>query len=95
MPGKGKPFSRNDPRRNKGGRPPIDPDVKAALAAACPRAVERLVELVESDDERIALAAAQAVVERLLGKAVQPIDPLSSMTDEEVLAEAKRIMAAQ
>ena len=54
---------------NPGGRPKIDPDVRAALEAGSLAAAERLVELVSSEDERVALAASMALLDRVLGKA--------------------------
>lgn len=59
---------------NPGGRPKTNPEVKAALKAACPRAVARLVELLESDDERVALRAAEVIIERVEGKVPQALE---------------------
>lgn len=56
--------------RNPTGRPKTPPDVKQALAAMLPQAVTRLGELLMSDNEKIALAATQVVLDRNLGKAV-------------------------
>lgn len=58
---------------NPGGRRKTPPDVRDALIAACPRAVARLIELLDSDDERIALRASEVVIERCLGKVPQPL----------------------
>lgn len=60
-----KPGQSGNPR----GRPKIDPEVKALLAAKGPRAIERICELIESDDERIALMAAKEIADRAYGKA--------------------------
>ena len=38
------------------------------------RAMERVVELVESGDEQVAIAAAKVILERAYGKPVQPIE---------------------
>jgi hypothetical protein len=51
----------------------VPKDIQEALHAACPRAVARLVELVESDDEGVALTASTRVIERMLGKVPQPL----------------------
>ncbi len=63
---------------NPSGRPPIPPEVRREahqiLAAATPRAAQRLVELLEDQDPRIALAAASTLLDRVLGKAVTPVD---------------------
>jgi hypothetical protein len=78
---------------NPGGRRPIPSDVKEALRAACPEAVERLVGLLKSQDERVALAAAQTVIERALGRVPQSLDPIDSLTDAEAIAQAKLKLA--
>jgi|LakMenE01Jun11ns_1017448.scaffolds.fasta_scaffold9131935_1 hypothetical protein len=56
--------------RNPTGRPKTPPDVKQALQAMLPQAVTRLGELLMSNNEKIALAATQVVLDRNLGKAV-------------------------
>ena len=56
--------------RNPTGRPKTPPDVKEALQAMLPQAVKRLGELLISDNEKIALAATQVVLDRNLGKAI-------------------------
>ena len=55
---------------NPGGRPKTPPDVKEALQAMLPQAVTRLGQLLMSDNEKIALAATQVVLDRNLGKAI-------------------------
>jgi hypothetical protein len=59
---------------NPGGRKPIPPEVKEALKAMEPRAVERLRELLESDDDKIAMAAVKEVLDRNLGKPPQSLE---------------------
>ncbi len=54
---------------NPGGRPKADPDVRSALKAGSLAAEQRLVELVKSEDERLALSASLALLDRTLGKA--------------------------
>lgn len=54
---------------NPGGRPKIPDEVKEALKAATPRAVARLVELMESADERVAIQACNSILDRSIGKA--------------------------
>lgn len=56
--------------RNPTGRPKTPPDVKEALQAMLPQAVTRLGQLLMSDNEKIALAATQVVLDRNLGKAI-------------------------
>lgn len=53
---------------NPGGRPPVSAEVREMMRAALPSAVKRLVGLVESEDERVALAAIEALLVRVLGK---------------------------
>ena len=53
---------------NPGGRPGIPEVVRATLRELSPRAVERLGELLDSDDERIRLEAAKAILDRHLGR---------------------------
>lgn len=49
---------------NPGGLPPIIRGVRLLAAQRAPRAIHRLSELVESTDDRIALAAAVALLDR-------------------------------
>ena len=53
---------------NPGGRPGVPDVIKATLRELSPRAVERLGELLDSDDERIQLEAAKAILDRHLGR---------------------------
>jgi hypothetical protein len=58
---------------NPGGRPKLEGDVRT-LAQKHSRAVlERLIELTKSDNERVAVVACQAVLDRALGKPPQGI----------------------
>lgn len=66
---------------NPNGRPVMPPDVKEALQAGSKRAAERLVELIESDDPRVATVAAQAVLDRLYGKPAQQVDANINKTE--------------
>ena len=54
---------------NPGGRRHVDKDVRALALKSGPRAFERIVELIECDDERVALMAAKEVLDRAYGKA--------------------------
>ena len=53
---------------NPGGRPGVPEVIKATLRELSPRAVERLGELLDSEDERIQLEAANAILDRHLGR---------------------------
>lgn len=47
-----------------------------------PRAIERVRELLESPDERVAMAAAKEVLDRNLGKPMQPTENKHSVDGE-------------
>jgi hypothetical protein len=53
---------------NPGGKPGVPEVIKATLRELSPRAVERLGELLDSEDERIQLEAAKAILDRHLGR---------------------------
>ena len=53
---------------NAGGRPKPPDGLRTRLAELSPRAIERLGELLDSDDERVRLEAAKAILDRHLGR---------------------------
>jgi hypothetical protein len=53
---------------NPGGRPGVPEVIKATLRELSPRAVARLGKLLDSEDERIQLEAAKAILDRHLGR---------------------------
>ena len=53
---------------NPGGRPRLAPEVRELAKAKAPRAFERIAELMESNDERVALAASTAILDRAYGR---------------------------
>ena len=53
---------------NPGGRPRVSGEVRELAQSKAPRAFERLVELMESKDQRVAMAASNAVLDRAYGK---------------------------
>ena len=59
---------------NPSGRPKKDPDAMAILKAAVPSAAARLVELTRSQNEKIALQASVAILDRVWGKPTQTQD---------------------
>lgn len=63
---------------NPGGRPKTPPDVRSALEAGSLAAAQRLVDLVSSEDERVALAASLALLDRTLGKPSASIEVTSA-----------------
>lgn len=64
---------------NPGGRPKADPQVVEILTAACPKAAQKLVELIDSTDVKLARVACDSILDRVLGKATQPISGDDSM----------------
>jgi hypothetical protein len=66
LPGGGSP--------NPAGRPALPAQLKQDLAAAAPGAVARLVELMASPDERIALLAAREILDRHMGRPAQAVE---------------------
>jgi hypothetical protein len=59
---------------NPGGRPKKDKQVEEILKAASADAARRLVELKDSPDEKIALAAAREILDRVYGKSAVKAD---------------------
>jgi hypothetical protein len=59
---------------NPGGRPGVPEVIKATLRELSPHAVKRLGELLDSDDERIQLEAAKAILDRHLGRPAMQAD---------------------
>lgn len=58
---------------NPGGRPKVEREVIELARDGSIRAIGRLIELVENQDPRAAIAAANAVLDRAYGKPTQPI----------------------
>lgn len=66
-PPKGRPFQPGQ-SGNPSGRKKVPDEVKAVLEEAGPDAAKKLVELMTCGSPKVELAAAIAVLERLLGK---------------------------
>jgi hypothetical protein len=66
---------------NPSGRRPMPPEVIEALQAGSEAAAKRLVELCASNDERIALAASEALLSRLYGRPTQQVDAQVTTTN--------------
>ena len=76
---------------NPGGRPKMNPEVKEILKAASPDAARTLVELLNSEKESIRLTAAQDILDRTQGKAIQTeAVQISGMLD--VGSQVKKIL---
>jgi hypothetical protein len=58
---------------NAGGRPKIAAEVKELARRYGPEAFRRIVQLMRSDDERVALAAATVVLDRAYGRPITPV----------------------
>lgn len=59
---------------NPSGRPKIAAEVKELARKHGQTALNRVVSLMQSPDERVSLAAAQEVMNRAYGKATQPVE---------------------
>ena len=61
---------------NPNGRPkvPEERDIKALARTKTVVAFSKIVELINSDDERVALMAAKEIIERAYGKAPQHVE---------------------
>lgn len=58
---------------NPGGRPKLDNKIKEMALKHCPRALETALDLLNSEDERIRLQAANTILDRGVGKPFQAI----------------------
>ncbi len=59
---------------NPGGRSKLPADIREAFKAKAPEALEVLTRCLQSGDDRIAMMAAQAILDRGYGKPTQSID---------------------
>jgi hypothetical protein len=59
---------------NKGGRPKVESRLRKLAQRHSKRAIERLVELMESRNPRVAVLACQAILDRGIGKPRQAIE---------------------
>ena len=59
---------------NPRGRPKVDFEVRAAARLHGEAAVRKLVEIMQGDDNRLALSAAQALLDRGFGKPAQSVE---------------------
>jgi len=89
---------------NPGGRSKLPAEMREAFKAKAPQALEVLTRCLQSDDDRIAMMAAQAILDRGYGRPVQSIDaninddpvryivelPKKSATTQEWLEDIRR-----
>lgn len=65
--GPGRPFPKGV-SGNPGGRPKVVAEVMAELEKGSPEAAARLVELIGNENGKVAIMAATAVLDRVIGK---------------------------
>lgn len=58
---------------NPGGRPKHDNPIKRLAKEHSPAAINKLVELMQGDDPRVALGASNAILDRAYGKPPQTL----------------------
>ena len=79
---------------NPGGRVGLPVDVRAQLEAGAPAAVAKLLELIHSKDDRVALAAAEALLSRLYGKPTLAVDAsIKSVSSSDMHLQALKELA--
>jgi len=74
---------------NPGGRPGVPEAIKLTLRKLSPHAVKRLGELLDSEDERIRLEAAKAILDRDLGRPAIQADISLGVADGHITALLK------
>ena len=97
---RGRPFQTGeDSRRNKGGRPKADPETREILLEGGQAAARFMVDLVQDKSARNGdrLRAAEYILDRLLGKSVQPIltefrQDEESMTLSEMMEAVRELL---
>ncbi len=79
---------------NPSGRPKKNRDVETIALDSADAAMRTLVELMKADDGRVRLAAAQAVLDRAVGKPKQAVD-LNNKKDAVDYTEAELLAIAR
>lgn len=80
---------------NPGGRPKSLREVTELARKCGPKAIQRLSELLDSEDEKVVVAAANALLDRGYGKPTQPIAQVDKMPRDELERRAKEILKAR
>lgn len=82
---------------NPTGRPKQNEEAMEILKASIPEAAQKLVELLKSDNEKIALQAAIAIFDRVHGKPIQAVNTQMEFFDERIAmrAEIRAALVAQ
>jgi hypothetical protein len=77
---------------NPNGRPKIAAEVKELARAHCPKAMRRLIDLVDSEDERVAFMASKELLDRGWGRApkADEDDPSTSRVTVNIVRLADR-----
>jgi hypothetical protein len=90
----GKPFKRGQ-SGNPGGRPKVLEEIKTLARANGEAAFRKILALMDSEDERVALAAAQEVLNRAYGKPQQHVEveikpkDIDEMSDAEIIEQLR------
>jgi hypothetical protein len=77
---------------NPSGRPKVVGEITVLARQHAPAAFKRVCDLVESNDERIALAAAQEILNRAYGRPVQAVESkVEKVSMSQMFVQAARI----
>lgn len=79
---------------NPGGRSPIIKEIRTLAQSNGKEAFQRVLDLMMSDDERVALTAAQEVLNRAYGKPTQHIEAKTTQVSELPDDELAEILGA-
>lgn len=91
--GDGKFKEGHDPRRNPGGRPAMSEEARLAFERMEPKALKKLDEFLDGDDPKMAMEALKVVIERRMGKAVQPTDNTTTLSNPDGSPIARIVVA--
>lgn len=99
----GKPFQPGQ-SGNPSGRPKVTATIKSMAREAAPMAFQKVIDLLQSEDERVAFVAAQEILNRAYGKPTQYLDvterrDVADLSDDELVsiatASRDRVIEAQ